>query len=214
AWVIASTNVYGVDGWGKPDTISILSSAHKEADLRAYSERQDVSEDSEVPVPPYFTRDIPPKYISIIQNDWPYSVPIDIEHTLIWTRVPIYHPEIVDPSIAARIAQDGIWGFTGLISPPPSPSMLPSCLPALSEWGVTEDKMIISPKGTPEEEALVEKVGVEVNEFVKRRWNEDEWETAWFVNPPSDANALIRSGFKASQTLRTFTVCETEGSQA
>ncbi|ESK95238.1 hypothetical protein Moror_3996 [Moniliophthora roreri MCA 2997] len=160
--------------WGKPDTISVLLSAHREG----------VSEDSEVPAPQYFTRDIPSKYISIIQNDWPYSVPVDIEHTLIWTKVPIYHPGIVDPSIAARIAQDGIWGFTGLTSPPPSPSTLSSCLPALSEWGVTEDKMIVSPKGTPEEEVLVEKVGVEVNEFVKRRWNEDEWETAWFVNPP------------------------------
>jgi hypothetical protein len=98
--------------------------------------------------------------------------------------VPIYHPATVDPSIAARIAQDGIWGFTGLTSPPPSPSMLPSCLPALSEWGITADKMIVSPKGTAEEEALVQKAGFEVNEFVKNRWSPDQWETAWFVNPP------------------------------
>lgn len=41
-----------------------------------------------------------------------------------------------------------------------------------------------SNKGTEEEEELVKKAGWEVNEFVKRRWKEDRWETAWFVNPP------------------------------
>ena len=35
-----------------------------------------------------------------------------------------------------------------------------------------------------EEEELVRKAGDEIATFVKRRWNEDEWETAWFVNPP------------------------------
>ena len=80
--------------------------------------------------------------------------------------------------------QDGIWGFTGSDSPPPSPSTLPDCLPALSDWGVTMDQLTRSPQGTKEEDDMVRKVGEEVDMFVRKRWKEREWETAWFVNPP------------------------------
>lgn len=111
-------------------------------------------------------------------------VPPEIEHTLIWTRLPIYHDEIVASSIAARVGQDGLCGFTGNTSPPPSPSTLPSCLPALSEWGVTADKMITSQKATEEEAMLIRRAGQEIHEFVRNRWDESRWETAWFVNPP------------------------------
>lgn len=110
-------------------------------------------------------------------------MPPEIEHTLIWTKIPII-PTDLPPSITPRVLQDGLWGFTGSLTPPPSPSTLPECLPALSEWGVTLDQMICSPRGTDEEEELVRKAGIEIETFVKRRWNEREWETAWFVNPP------------------------------
>lgn len=111
-------------------------------------------------------------------------MPADIEHALIWTRLPILPPDL-PVSIRPRVHQDGLWGFTGSDEPPPSPSTLPSALPALADWGVTSlDHLVISPKGTPEEEELVRKAGDEIATFVKRRWNESEWETAWFVNPP------------------------------
>lgn len=159
--------------------------------------------------PVYFTAETPPELISVIMNDWPYSgkfphktlqwdnnqinsmfftVPPEIEHSLIWTQLPMI-PTDLPRSIAPRIAQDGLWGFTGLDSPPPSPSTLPACLPALAEWDVTMDKLVISPKGTDEEEELVKRAGNEIHTFVKRRWNEDEWETAWFVNPPVCENS-------------------------
>jgi len=44
--------------------------------------------------------------------------------------------------------------------------------------------MILSPPMTAAEEQLVSRAGHEVHEFVKKRWIESEWETAWFVNPP------------------------------
>lgn len=113
------------------------------------------------------------------------TVPPEVEHTLIWTRIPIYHETIVPPSIKPRIEQDGLWGFTGNTSPPPDPAAhLSSCLPALAEWGITLEMMRVSKRGTEEEEVLVQRAGSEVHEFVRRRWNEIEWETAWFVNPP------------------------------
>jgi hypothetical protein len=111
-------------------------------------------------------------------------VPADVEHVLIWTRLPIIDFSQVSPQIHARLYQDGLWGFTGCSSPPPSPSSLPSCLPSLADWDVTLDKLIRSPKGTPEEDEMVREAGREVDQFVRNRWIPDDFETAYFVNPP------------------------------
>ncbi|KAJ7600939.1 hypothetical protein C8J56DRAFT_767776 [Mycena floridula] len=181
--------------WGKQDTQSLLTSALDDPviarnDVRVDPLAEDVGPrapmgDLPADAPPYFTAQTPPEFISIIQNDWPYSVPADtVEHTLIWTRIPIYHSDIVDPSVAARIQQDGLWGFTGNTSPPPSPSTLPLCLPALAEWGITEDKMIKSNRPTEKEDILIHRASQHVHDFVRNRWKETDWETAWFVNPP------------------------------
>ncbi|KAI9508878.1 hypothetical protein F5148DRAFT_832520 [Russula earlei] len=141
------------------------------------------------PIPPgtkpYFTADIPLQLVSIITNDWPYSVPSYIEHYVIWSVLPILPPDL--PSIiGTRLLQDGLWGFAGYTadSPPPSPSQLPSCLPALSDWRITEASLIRSPRGTVEEETAVREAGLEVHKFVIATWRERQWETAWFANPP------------------------------
>lgn len=120
-----------------------------------------------------------------------FTVPPEVEHTLIWTKIPIYHPNLVDESVKARIDQDGLWGFTGNDTPPPSPSHLHSCLPALAEWGITKDKMIKSDPPTEQEALAIEKAGKEVHRFVKNRWRESEWETAWFVNPPVSRSLFV-----------------------
>ncbi|KAG2127109.1 hypothetical protein DEU56DRAFT_861927 [Suillus clintonianus] len=177
--------------WGQPDTLSLLPSA-----LDSHTRPKDVpispskSNQSLPPLPPdapeYFKSDIQDdsELISIIQNDWPYSVPIEIEHTLIWSRVPVFHMDLIPAEIDARIQQDGLCGFTGNNKPPPSPSTLPECLPALAEWGITMENLVRSPRGSPEIEEMVRNAGREIDGFVKRRWVESEWETAWFVNPP------------------------------
>ncbi|KDR82448.1 hypothetical protein GALMADRAFT_237773 [Galerina marginata CBS 339.88] len=170
--------------WGQPDTQSLLKSFLEDHSSSNGANGVSLAENSSATPPAYFTWETPKLYISIIQNDWPYSVPPEIEHTLIWTKVPIYHSELVASTVQARIEQDGLWGFTGNDSPPPSPSNLPSCLPALAEWGITKDKMIRSSPPTVEEAELIERAGSEVQRFVKNRWHESEWETAWFVNPP------------------------------
>ncbi|KAJ7256779.1 hypothetical protein B0H12DRAFT_1015657 [Mycena haematopus] len=180
--------------WGRPDTLSLLGSAVHDAGMSTPPvfetlPTEDLSVPRELPIlpadgPAYFSESTPPEYISIIQNDWPYSVPPEVEHTLIWTRIPIFHATLIPESIRARVELDGLWGFTGNDSPPPSPSTLPACLPALAEWGFTLDKMIKSEKGTADEDELVRLAGVPVHNFVKNRWKEEEWETAWFVNPP------------------------------
>ena len=70
------------------------------------------------------------------------------------------------------------------MEPPPPPSTLPDCISALSEWGVTLDKLKIPPKCNSEDEALLQDVGRELVILIVGSWPEDEWETAWFVNPP------------------------------
>ena len=104
---------------------------------------------------------------------------------MIWAVLPILPPNL-PPAIKPRLLQDGLWGFTGYSadSLPPSPSQLLACLPALSDWGVTEASLIRSNRGTEEEETAIREVGSEVHKFVVATWKDQEWETAWFVNPP------------------------------
>jgi len=134
--------------------------------------------------PSHFTANTPPELISICFNDWPYALPVDIEHVLVWTRLPIIDFPQVPTQITSRLYQDGLWGFTGCSSPPPSPSTLPLCLPALADWNVTIDKLIRFPKATLEEDEMIKEAGREIDQFVRNRWIESEFETAWFVNPP------------------------------
>jgi len=146
--------------------------------------------------------------VSIITNDWPYSVPSSVEHYLIWTVLPVLPPDL-PPIIRPRVHQDGLWGFTGCTadSPPPSPSLLPACLPALSEWCITEASLICSPRGTDEEEAALREVGLEVRKFIVATWKEREWETAWFVNPfrlqsvPDMAHIHVFARYKSPEEM-------------
>ncbi|THH06088.1 hypothetical protein EW145_g4331 [Phellinidium pouzarii] len=184
--------------WGNPDRLSLLPSEIDDSVFPYTSqlqERELSMQHSESRN--YFTYDTPPELISIIQNDWPYSVPLEIEHSLVWTKLPILPaPSLIIPCIAAtlspelqekvsaRLAQDGLWGFTGSIDPPPSPTLLPQAMGRLSDWGITLETLVITPKGTEEEERAIQLSGVEVQKFVMKRWIEREWETCWFVNPP------------------------------
>lgn len=111
-------------------------------------------------------------------------VPLDVEHSLVWTKLPIYHPLLVADSIQSRIDQDGMWGFTGVDGPPEVPKDFASSLSIVSEWGITTDTMIKSAPPTEDERKLMIKATAPVQEFVKSLWVEDEWEAAWFVNPP------------------------------
>lgn len=94
------------------------------------------------------------------------------------------HPSLIDGSIAARVDQDGLWGFTGETSAPPSPSAVADSLPALAEWGITLDKLVRSATPSALERSHLQRASSEVDTYVCQRWKEDEWETAWFVNPP------------------------------
>ncbi|KAG9004612.1 hypothetical protein FRB94_002221 [Tulasnella sp. JGI-2019a] len=114
--------------------------------------------------PEYFTANISPRYFKILKNDWPYSVPLDVTHFVFWTRVPIIHPALVPPKIWTRIEQDGLWGFTG------------------------SDRLAvpktIDGKDNEETTEMVKRAHHECAQFVLNNWPPEEFEVAWFVNPP------------------------------
>lgn len=134
------------------------------------------------------------------------AVPSGVEHTIIWTRLPIINASIIPEMVYSRVKQDGLWGFTGSSEPPPPPSTFHSYLPVLDEWGVTMESLTLSPKGTEEEDEIVRQCGKEVDCFVRKFWKENEWETAWFVNPEvwmyfSTANAIWLSIWQRIQSV-------------
>ncbi|KAG8928552.1 hypothetical protein FRC02_006736 [Tulasnella sp. 418] len=120
-------------------------------------------------IPKYFTSTLPSFYVKILPNDWPYSIPLAVKHFVFWSKVPIIHPGLVHPKIWEQVGIDGLWGFTGS---PEGRTRTPR---------PNKNKTDLDPE---EEESLLKIAHHEVELFVKNNWNEDEWETAWFVNPP------------------------------
>ena len=151
-------------------------------------------------IPVYLSQKV---VISIKGLHWIHTVPSEVEHTLIWTKLPIFHIDLIADTIKTRIDQDGLWGFTGSDDLPP-PSKLSSCISKLAEWGVTMDKMTKSEPPTEEEAILIQKAGSEVHRYVKNRWIEKEWETAWFVNPPVSVYFLLCFFFFFFWFVKTF----------
>ncbi|EIW74721.1 hypothetical protein CONPUDRAFT_113308 [Coniophora puteana RWD-64-598 SS2] len=170
--------------WGHPDTICKLPSS---LPREWPASHPNGSVNGTTSSPNAFTRDLPfdSPYLSIIINDWPYSVPPEVEHALIWTRLPFLEQRIED--------DDGLWGLTGTDAPRAADggrlqlSDLDDCLEILKEWGVKREavKDWSRPSSrTPEEQEMLDQAAEEVGGFVKRLWPADGWETAWFVNPP------------------------------
>ncbi|KAK4702152.1 hypothetical protein P7C70_g4076, partial [Phenoliferia sp. Uapishka_3] len=94
--------------------------------------------------------------VNIRRNDWRYGVPAEVEHWVVWTPLPILTPERCEGTTTPwpKVDDLGVTGFTGGDG-------------SLVGFGSGENGP-----------------GSEIEAFVKERWPEDKWETAWFVNPP------------------------------
>ena len=95
------------------------------------------------------------------------SVPNDVEHTLVWTKMPIYHLDLIADSVKTRIYQDGLWGFTGSGSDdlPPRPSNLPFYVSKLARWGETMDTMVKSDPPTEKEAISLKRLGARCSDM-------------------------------------------------
>ena len=115
-----------------------------------------------------------------------------MSHFIIWSRVPAISSANIPLAVQSRVKEEGLWGFTGTEGgeePIPPPGINP--IPPVSDV----------------EEKFLEDARHEFHVFVKRRWPEDEWECAWFVNPPVSLLSLRRQeikimGLEASERTR------------
>jgi len=105
---------------------------------------------------PYFRNDIPEDLVRVIFNDWPYSVPHGVTHYVIWSRLPLVHPDLVPQGVLHRVESDGLWDFVG-----------------------SDVKLKYDGSDAP----LLKAAGREMDSFVRKIWPEYEWESAWFMNP-------------------------------
>ena len=175
-------------GWGPntpPTTTASPSSSVPSLALNPDTPQRLVS--GREPGPQYFTSTPSPNDVKIIFNDWPYSgmtfiirlsqrihekiqVPPEISHYLVWSRLPIVHSALVHPSVKSQIDRDGLWGFTG----------------GSHDNNVADDGMYtdVAPGTSPSARSHILAASHHVHQFVLARWPEDEWEVAWFVNPP------------------------------
>jgi hypothetical protein len=97
-------------------------------------------------------------------------VPHDVEHWIIWSRVPIVNPS------NERIDKLGLWGFTGT----------EGCEPVILPEGVT-----LPPSPTQEEAEIIRGACQELEKCVRARWPEPLWECAWFMNPPVSTSLVF-----------------------
>ncbi|KAF8526134.1 hypothetical protein JB92DRAFT_2700775 [Gautieria morchelliformis] len=118
----------------------------------------------------YFTSTSSPDDVKIIFNDWPYSVPPEISHYLIWSRLPVVHPALVHPSVTSQIDRDGLWGFLGV----PRQEVLSG------ECVYTD----VAPGTSRSARLHILAAAHHTQQFILAHWPENDWEVAWFVNPP------------------------------
>ncbi|WWC68263.1 uncharacterized protein I206_102186 [Kwoniella pini CBS 10737] len=93
---------------------------------------------------------------AVLVNDWPYNIPYGVRHFCVWSKVPIAHPSLVnnDSTLWAKIEEEGLAGFTGIIPipAPDKPSSDPSCVSSIPRTNVSvngdsKGKQLIHPQG-------------------------------------------------------------------
>ncbi|KZV89481.1 hypothetical protein EXIGLDRAFT_618136 [Exidia glandulosa HHB12029] len=126
--------------------------------------RLDWGDVSTIPQDEYFGVGTERHLWKVLANDWPYAVPFDVEHHIIWTRVPMVNEDLVPEALRQDVERSGIWGFSG------GANMDPALQAFVGPSAAHRDAVRI--------------VGARTNAFVQQYWREEDWETAWFINPP------------------------------
>lgn len=98
-------------------------------------------------------------------------VPHDVEHWVIWSRVPIVNPS------NERVDKLGLWGFTGTTG----------CEEMILPVGIT-----LPPLPTQEETDVIGEACQEIEQYVRACWPEPQWECAWFMNPPVSGSSSLQ----------------------
>lgn len=126
----------------------------------------------------------------ILVNDWPYSVPTDVVHNVVWSYRPILHRSLVAGK--EKAVQEAAWAVVakrGLCG-------------SLSKHGLVVPSLQDHAQHVPDLRGLVgtcsEQDGAEANvhgvlrkacreivAFIEKHWDLDRCEVVFFANPPS-----------------------------
>lgn len=145
--------------------------------------------------------------VKTIYNDWPYGVPADARHWVVWCKLPIIHRSLFDDtSFLDHVRQrgdpvaggdlveqlydcvtgDGGRGFTGFVPSGPTYTAVDgSSIPEVN-GNVTRSILTDPASGvTPETASLAHHhAGRHIRQYITAKWPPQEYLTAWFCNPP------------------------------
>src|ERR1700722_5061941 len=94
------------------------------------------------------------------------KVPLDVEHSLIWTALPVLHPANLTPAMYHSLRLSGLSGSTGC-APLSSAGILSKLDPM---YGNVPDGL-----SSKQREEIVERLRTEVSKFIMKRWKEEDW---------------------------------------
>lgn len=125
---------------------------------------------------------IPNLDCQILINDWPYSIPPEVTHYVVWSHLPILHPDLV--ASATKNVADVAWsviakrGLCGTLTPSPT-------FPQEVSEGLTQTAEGLGGGEREELQRVLVKACDDVVGFIGRHWDVQRSEVAFFANPPS-----------------------------
>lgn len=124
----------------------------------------------------------------VLVNDWPYSVPSEVTHHVVWSYLPILHPDLVCSEEEEKV-RESAWGIIakrGLCGTLTHKAGL--TLPTLAEHKTHLPHLIASIEDAGLEgkvQNAMQKACQDLVRFIKGRWDMQRYEAAFFANPPS-----------------------------
>ncbi|EPQ30314.1 uncharacterized protein PFL1_02429 [Pseudozyma flocculosa PF-1] len=143
--------------------------------------------------------------VKCIPNDWPYAVPDDVEHWVVWSKLPILHaslfsdpatpfPAATIPSVYSCVLNDGVRGCTGTSTELGAPRVYGNLTKRSTSLHLRNSAEAAvgtgEPSGGPDGVTLDQSAegqrwaSREISRFVRRMWAEERYETVFFCNPP------------------------------
>jgi len=165
---------------------------------------ENVNEDPEEVDPKTFFSDLvanDPNLVRTVPNDWPYAMPAECGHSVVWCKRPILDKILfadkdtpfpkgpIREAVFAAINHDGIRGLSGSERQIPplgfkTRDFLNGC-PEVVTWMKSDGRADNMQDEVAKLAAQAQMwAGRFIDKFVKKHWPEKEWETAYFCNPP------------------------------
>lgn len=130
---------------------------------------------------------VPGDDCQILVNDWPYSVPHNVIHHVIWSYLPILHPDLVSPLLFPDAdIRDQAWsiisrrGLCGALATNGDLRM-----PSLADHLVHLPSINIDPTSHSKVEAAIRSACSHLVIFIRQHWDLKTHEAVFFANPPS-----------------------------